>query len=228
MRVLIVEDEVKIARAIRRGLEHEGYATDVVATGEEAILRATEHDYDAVVLDVRIPAPDGFAVCRQMRARNRWAPVLMLTARDSVEDRIRGLDAGADDYLVKPFSFGELLARLRALLRRAPAARPATVQVGDVALDPAAHIVTRAGRPVELSAREFALLEFLMRHAGQVLTRTAMLEHVWDYRYDGDSNVVDVYIGYLRRKLEEPFGAPLIRTVRGVGYILDAAPAPGG
>ena len=228
MRVLIVEDEVKIARAIRRGLEHEGYATDVVATGEEAILRATEHDYDAVVLDVRIPAPDGFAVCRQMRARNRWAPVLMLTARDSVEDRIRGLDAGADDYLVTPFSFGELLARLRALLRRAPAARPATVQVGDVALDPAAHIVTRAGRPVELSAREFALLEFLMRHAGQVLTRTAMLEHVWDYRYDGDSNVVDVYIGYLRRKLEEPFGAPLIRTVRGVGYILDAAPAPGG
>ena len=228
MRVLIVEDEVKIARAIRRGLEHEGYATDVVATGEEAILRATENDYDAVVLDVRIPAPDGFAVCRQMRARNRWAPVLMLTARDSVEDRIRGLDAGADDYLDKPFSFGELLARLRALLRRAPAARPATVQVGDVALDPAAHIVTRAGRPVELSAREFALLEFLMRHAGQVLTRTAMLEHVWDYRYDGDSNVVDVYIGYLRRKLEEPFGAPLIRTVRGVGYILDAAPAPGG
>jgi two-component system OmpR family response regulator len=227
MRVLVVEDEVKIARAIRRGLEHEGYATDVVATGEEAILRATEQDYDAVVLDVKIPAPDGFAVCRQMRARNRWAPVLMLTARDSVEDRIRGLDAGADDYLVKPFSFGELLARLRALLRRAPAERPATLRVGDVTLDPSAHVVTRAGQPVELSAREFALLEFLMRHAGQVLTRTAMLEHVWDYRYDGDSNVVDVYIGYLRRKLEEPFGAALIRTVRGVGYILDAAPAPG-
>jgi two-component system OmpR family response regulator len=163
-----------------------------------------------------------------MRARNRWAPVLMLTARDSVEDRIRGLDAGADDYLVKPFSFGELLARLRALLRRAPAERPATLRVGDVALDPAAHIVTRAGQPVELSAREFALLEFLMRHAGQVLTRTAMLEHVWDYRYNGDSNVVDVYIGYLRRKLEEPFGAPLIRTVRGVGYVLDAAAAHGG
>jgi two-component system, OmpR family, response regulator len=227
MRVLVVEDEVKIARAIRRGLEHEGYATDVAATGEEAILWATEHDYDAVVLDVRIPAPDGFAVCRQMRARNRWAPVLMLTARDSVEDRIRGLDAGADDYLVKPFSFAELLARLRALLRRAPAERPAILRVGDVALDPSAHVVTRVGQPVELSAREFALLEFLLRHAGQVLTRTAMLEHVWDYRYDGDSNVVDVYIGYLRRKLEQPFGPPLIRTVRGVGYILDAAPAPG-
>jgi two-component system, OmpR family, response regulator len=224
MRVLVVEDEVKIARAIRRGMEHEGYAADVVGTGKEAIIRATEHDYDVIVLDVKIPAPDGFAVCRQLRARNRWAPVLMLTARDSVEDRIRGLDAGADDYLVKPFSFGELLARLRALLRRAPAERPAALVVGDVGLDPAAHAVTRAGQPVELSAREFALLEFLMRHAGQVLTRTAMLEHVWDYRYDGDSNVADVYIGYLRRKLEEPFGAPLIRTVRGVGYILDAAP----
>jgi two-component system, OmpR family, response regulator len=227
MRILVVEDEVKIARAIRRGLEREGYAAEVVATGGEAILQATEQDYDAVVLDVMIPAPDGFAVCRQMRARNRWAPVLMLTARDSVEDRIRGLDAGADDYLVKPFSFGELLARLRALLRRAPAERPAVLQVGDVTLDPSTHAVTRAGEPVELSAREFALLEFLMRRAGQVLTRTAILEHVWDYRYDGDSNVVDVYVGYLRRKLEEPFGAPLIRTVRGVGYILDATSVPG-
>ena len=227
MRILVVEDEIKIARAIRRGLEREGYAAEVVTTGGEAILLTTEQDYDAVVLDVMIPAPDGFAVCRQMRARNRWAPVLMLTARDSVDDRIRGLDAGADDYLVKPFSFGELLARLRALLRRAPAERPAILQVGDVTLDPSTHAVTRAGQPVELSAREFALLEFLMRRAGQVLTRTAILEHVWDYRYDGDSNVVDVYIGYLRRKLEEPFGAPLIRTVRGVGYVLDATPIPG-
>ena len=227
MRILIVEDEVKIARAIRRGLEREGYVTEVAAAGQEAIFLATEQDYDAIVLDVMIPAPDGFAVCRQLRARNRWAPVLMLTARDSVEDRIRGLDAGADDYLVKPFSFGELLARLRALLRRAPAERPAILQAAGVALDPSAHVVTRAGRPVDLSAREFALLEFLMRHAGQVLTRTAMLEHVWDYHYNADSNVVDVYIGYLRRKLEEPFGAPLIRTVRGVGYILDATAAPG-
>jgi two-component system OmpR family response regulator len=222
MRVLVVEDEVKIARAIRRGLEHEGYATDVAFTGLEAIHMATEHDYDAVVLDVKIPAPDGFAVCRQMRARNRWAPVLMLTARDSVDDRIRGLDAGADDYLIKPFAFGELLARLRALVRRAPAERPAVLRAGDVALDPAAHAVTHAGKPVELTGREFALLEFLMRHAGQVVTRTAMLEHVWDYHHDGDSNVVDVYIGYLRRKFEEPAGTPLIRTVRGVGYILDA------
>jgi two-component system OmpR family response regulator len=226
MRVLVVEDEVKIARAIRRGLEHEGYATDMAATGQEAIYLATEHDYDAVVLDVKIPAPDGFAVCRQMRARNRWAPVLMLTALDSVDDRIRGLDAGADDYLIKPFAFGELLARLRALLRRAPAERPAILRAGDIALDPATQGVTRAGRPVELTGREFALLEFLIRHAGQVLTRTAMLEHVWDYRY-GDSNVVDVYIGYLRRKLEDPSGAPLIRTIRGVGYILDATSAGG-
>jgi two-component system, OmpR family, response regulator len=227
MRVLVVEDEVKIARAIRRGLEHEGYATDVAATGAEAMHRLTEQDYDAVVLDVMIPAPDGFAVCRQMRASNRWAPVLMLTARDSVHDRIRGLDAGADDYLVKPFSFGELLARLRALLRRVPAERPAILQTGDIALDPSAHVVTRAGHRVALSAREFALLEFLMRRAGQVLTRTAILEHVWDYRFVGDSNVVDVYIGYLRRKLDKASGPQLIRTVRGVGYILDASPGPG-
>ena len=222
MRVLVVEDEVKIARAIRRGLEHEGYATDVATTGQDAIHQATEHDYDAVVLDVKIPSPDGFAVCRQMRARNQWAPVLMLTARDSVDDRIQGLDAGADDYLIKPFALGELLARLRALLRRAPAERPAIIRTGDVVLDPAAHAVTRAGTPVELTGREFALLEFLMRHIGQVLTRTAMLEHVWGSGYDGDSNVVDVYIGYLRRKLEGPPGAPLIKTIRGVGYILDA------
>jgi two-component system, OmpR family, response regulator len=227
MRVLVVEDEVKIARAIRRGLEHEGYATDVATTGQDAIHQATEHDYDAVVLDVKIPEPDGFAVCRQMRARNRWAPVLMLTARDSVDDRIQGLDAGADDYLIKPFAFGELLARLRALLRRAPAERPSIIRAGDVALDPAAHVVTRAGKLVELTGREFALLEFLMRHTGQVLTRTAMLEHVWGCDYDGDSNVVDVYIGYLRRKLEGPPVAPLIKTIRGVGYILDATSAAG-
>ena len=225
MRVLVVEDEVKIARAIRRGLEHEGYATDVATTGQDAIHQTTEHHYDAVVLDVKIPAPDGFAVCRQMRARNQWAPVLMLTARDSVDDRIQGLDAGADDYLIKPFAFGELLARLRALLRRAPAERPAILRAGDVTLDPAAHAVTWAGKPVELTGREFALLEFLMRHTGQVLTRTAMLEHVWGPGYDGDSNVVDVYIGYLRRKLDGPPGAPLIKTMRGVGYILDATSA---
>ncbi len=218
MKILVVEDEVKMARAIRRGLEREGYAVDVAADGDQALFQATEYDYDAIVLDLMIPVRDGFEVCRELRARGRWAPVLILTAREAVEDRVRGLDAGADDYLVKPFAFDELLARLRSLLRRAPAERPAVLQVGDVVLDPASHSVTRASQPVDLSAREFALLEFLMRHGTEAVTRTAILEHVWDVNYEGFSNVVDVYVGYLRRKLEEPFGRPFVRTVRGVGY----------
>jgi two-component system OmpR family response regulator len=220
VRVLVVEDEVKMVRAIRRGLEQEGYAVDTAPDGHEALYLAGESDYDAVVLDVMLPGLDGLEVCRRMRAAGRWAPVLMLTARDGVPDRIAGLDAGADDYLVKPFAFGELLARLRALIRRGASERPAVLRVGDLVLDPAAHAVTRAGTPVDLSAREFTLLEFLMRHAGRVVTRTDILEHVWDYNYDGLSNVVDVYVGYLRRKLEHPFGRTLIRTVRGVGYAL--------
>jgi two-component system OmpR family response regulator len=218
MRILLVEDEFKMARAVRRGLEQEGYAVDAVSEGEDALLRALNEEYDAIVLDVMIPGRDGVSVCRELRAKGRWAPVLMLTARDAVDDRIRGLDAGADDYLVKPFSFGEFLARLRALVRRGAAERPAVMNVEDVVLDPASRKVTREGRPVELSAREFALLEFLMRHAGEVLSRSRILEHVWDVNYDGFSNVVDVYVGYLRRKLEGPFDRPLIRTVRGVGY----------
>ena len=218
MKILVVEDEVKMARAIRRGLEREGYAVDVAADGDQALFQATEYDYDAIVLDLMIPVRDGFEVCRELRARGRWAPVLILTAREAVEDRVRGLDAGADDYLVKPFAFGELLARLRALIRRGPSERPQVLCVGDVELDPAAHAVTRAGQAVELSAREFALLEYLMRHPGQVVSRTRLLDHVWDYEYGGGSNVVDVYVGYLRRKLERPFGRPFIRTVRGVGY----------
>jgi two-component system, OmpR family, response regulator len=221
VRVLVVEDEVKMVRAIRRGLEHEGYAVDTAPDGDEGLYLATENPYDAVVLDVMLPGVDGLEVCRRLRARGRWAPVLLLTARDAVADRIGGLDAGADDYLVKPFAFGELLARLRALVRRGAAERPAVLRAGDVVLDPAAHTVARAGRPVVLSAREFALLEFLMRHAGEVVTRTEVLEHVWDYGYDGLSNVVDVYVGYLRRKLEQPSGRSLIRTVRGVGYALE-------
>ena len=221
MRVLVVEDEVKMARAIRRGMEQEGYAVDTALDGDEGLHLVTENDYDAIVLDVMLPGIDGLEVCRRLRERGRWAPVLMLTARDTVPDRIEGLDAGADDYLVKPFAFGELLARLRALIRRGAVERPAVLQVGDLALDPAGHSVTRAGRQVELSAREFALLEFLMRHPGEVVSRTAILEHVWDYNYDGFSNVVDVYVGYLRRKLEQPFGRTLIRTVRGVGYALE-------
>jgi two-component system OmpR family response regulator len=220
VRVLIVEDEVKMARAVRRGLEHEGYAVEVATGGDDALFRATEDEFDAIVLDVMLPGMDGFAVCETLRRRGRWVPVLMLTARDDVEDRIRGLDVGADDYLVKPFAFGELLARLRALLRRGATERPTVLQVEDVLLDPAAHMVSRGDRRVPLSTREFALLEFLMRHPGQVLSRSRILEHVWDYNYEGFSNVVDVYVGYLRKKLERPFGRPLIHTVRGVGYVV--------
>jgi two-component system OmpR family response regulator len=226
MRVLVVEDEVKMARAIRRGLEQEGHAVDLAAEGEGALSLATERTYDAIVLDVLLPGLDGFAVCSELRARRRWAPVLMLTARDAVRDRIRGLDAGADDYLVKPFAFDELLARLRALMRRGPVERPSTLRVGDLTLDPATHQVTRAGEEIVLSAREFSLLEFLMRHPGEVLNRARILEHVGDYNYAGFSNVVDVYVGYLRRKLDRPSGRPLIRTVRGVGYGLEMPGEP--
>jgi two-component system OmpR family response regulator len=223
MRVLVVEDEAKMASLLRRALEREGYAVDVAGTGQDALWLGTENDYDAVVLDVMLPPPDGFEVCRTLRTRGRWAPVLLLTARDAVEDRVAGLDAGADDYLAKPFSFAELYARLRALTRRGARERPATLTVGDLVLDPAAHLVCRNGRPVELSPKEFALLELFMRHPGEVLTRTQMLEHVWDFAYDGRSNVVDVYVRYLREKVDRPFGCESIETVRGVGYRLRAA-----
>jgi len=218
VRVLLVEDEVKMARAIRRGLEQETYSVDVCADGDDALRRSLDNEYDAIVLDVMLPGRDGFSVCREMRTHGRWAPILMLTARDAVEDRIRGLDAGADDYLVKPFAFGELLARLRAMVRRGTPERPATLEADDVVLDPATHKVRRAGEPIDLTPKEFALLEFLMRHPDEVLSRTRILEHVWDMNYDGFSNVVDVYVGYLRRKLEVPFDRPFIRTIRGVGY----------
>ena len=221
MHILLVEDELKMARALRRGLEQEGHSVDSTTDGDDALSRGVEFEYDAIVLDVMLPGRDGFSICRELRARDRWAPVLMLTARDAVEDRIRGLDAGADDYLVKPFAFGELLARLRALVRRGVSERPAVITVGDVELDPAAHTVTRDGTVVDLSVREFSLLEFLMRHAGEVVSRTRILEQVWDVNYDSFSNVVDVYVGYLRRKLEQPFDRPFIRTVRGVGYVVE-------
>jgi two-component system OmpR family response regulator len=218
MRILLIEDEAKMARVLRRGLEQEGYVVDAVADGDEALRRGLRGEYDAVVLDVMLPSRDGFSVCRELRSNGRWVPVLMLTARDGVEDRIRGLDAGADDYLVKPFSFGELLARLRALVRRGAPERPAALEVDGVRLDPATHVVTRDDVGVDLSSREFALLEFLMRRSGEVVGRERILEHVWDVNFDGFSNVVDVYVGYLRRKLETPFGRPLIKTVRGAGY----------
>jgi two-component system, OmpR family, response regulator len=221
MRILVVEDEPKVADAIRRGLEKRAYAVDVCADGAAATSMATEYDYDAIVLDVMIPGPDGLAVCRELRSRERWVPILVLTARGAVEDRMNGLDAGADDYLLKPFAFGELLARLRALIRGRSGKRPTVLEVGDLSMDPARHTVERNGQPVELTAREFSLLEFLMRRPEEVLTRTEILEHVWDLHYDGSSNIVNVYVGYLRRKLEEPFGRPIIRTIRGVGYALE-------
>ncbi len=221
MRLLVVEDDAKLARALGRGLRHEGYAVDVVGDGDAALMQAAVWEYDAIVLDVMLPVRDGLEVCRALRERGSWAPVLMLTARGQMSDRIRGLDAGADDYLVKPFDFGELLARLRALVRRAPAERPVRLEVGDLVVDPATHEVTRAGTPVDLTAREFAVLEFLARNAGEAITRARLLDHVWDENFTGSTNIVDVYVGYLRRKLEQPFDRPLIRTIRGVGYALE-------
>jgi two-component system, OmpR family, response regulator len=232
VRVLVVEDEVKMAGLLRRGLEEEGYAVDVAPNGSEAVWLGTENPYDAIVLDVMLPDQDGFEVCKRLRAAGRWAPVLMLTARDGVPDRVAGLDAGADDYLTKPFSFSELLARLRALIRRGGSERPALLRQGDLSLDPATRRVARGDRPVELTQKEFALLEFFMRHPGEVLTRTAIIEHVWDFAYDGDSNVVDVYVRYLREKIDRPFGRDSIETLRGTGYRLreesrDVAPDQG-
>jgi two-component system OmpR family response regulator len=223
MRVLVVEDDAKLANAVGRGLRNEGYAVDVVGDGDAALLQAAVWEYDAIVLDVMLPARDGLEVCRVRRERGCWAPVLMLTARGEVSDRIRGLDVGADDYLAKPFDFGELLARLRALTRRTPSERPARLQLGDLVIDPARHEVSREGTGVGLTAREFAVLEYLARHAGEVISRTTLLEHVWDANYEGSTNIVDQYVGALRRKLEQPFGRPLIETVRGVGFKLEAA-----
>jgi two-component system OmpR family response regulator len=225
VRVLVVEDEVKMAGLLKRGLEEEGYAVDVARDGSEALWLGVENPYDAVILDVMLPDLDGFEVCRRLRSDGRWAPVLMLTARDAVPDRVAGLDAGADDYLTKPFSFTELFARLRALLRRGAAERPAVLRAGDLALDPASRKVTRGGAAIELTAKEFALLEYLLRHPGEALTRTRIIEHVWDFAYDGDSNVVDVYVRYLREKIDRPFGRDSIETVRGTGYRLRGEPA---
>ena len=223
MRVLIVEDELRMASLIRRGLTNEGLAADVAGTGADALWMAPAHDYDAVVLDVMLADLDGFEVCRRLRAAGVWAPVLMLTARDSVEDRVEGLDSGADDYLVKPFAFAELLARLRALTRRGDAQRPAVLEVDDLRLDPATREVSRASVPVSLSPKEFALLETFMRRPGEVLSRLHLLEHAWDFAYDNRSNVVDVYVRRLRRKIDEPFGRDSLQTVRGAGYRLRGA-----
>ena len=220
MRVLVVEDDVRLASVLKRGLEEEGYAVDLARDGTDGLWMATENPYDAVVLDVMLPGIDGFEVCRRLRDAQVWAPVLMLTARDEVSDRVRGLDAGADDYVVKPFSLLELAARLRALARRGDRSRPTVLAEGDLRLDPAARRVWRAEHEIELSPKEFSLLELFLRHPGVVLTRSQIIDAVWDFAYDGGSNVVDQYVNYLRRKIDRPFGRSDLETVRGVGYRL--------
>ena len=223
MRVLVVEDETRMARLVKRGLEEEGHAVDVAGDGPEGLWLATENRYAAVVLDVMLPGFDGFELCRRLRAAGVWAPVLMLTARDAVGDRVRGLDAGADDYLVKPFSLLELAARLRALARRDDRARPVVLAVGDLRLDPAGKRAWRGGAELRLSPKEFSLLELFLRHPGVVLTRSQILDAAWDFAYDGSSNVVDQYVTYLRKKVDVPFGRHDLETVRGMGYRLRQA-----
>ncbi|HJQ33028.1 MAG TPA: response regulator transcription factor [Pyrinomonadaceae bacterium] len=222
MRILLVEDDPRIARFVSQALREQAYAVDATADGDDALFKASVNDYDAVILDVMIPGRDGFEVCRELRATGSAVPVLMLTARDAVPDRVAGLDAGADDYLTKPFAVAELLARLRALLRRGSALRPAVVEVADLRIDTRAHRVERAGRPVELSAKEYALLEYLARERGRVLTRAEIAEHVWDENFELLSNLIDVNINRLRRKVDDGFAAPLIHTRRGEGYMLAA------
>jgi two-component system, OmpR family, response regulator len=222
MRVLVVEDDPKLAGLIQRGLREDGTAADSTASGEDALWMAGSTEYDALVLDVMLPGIDGFETCRRLRADGVATPVLFLTARDAVEDRIAGLDGGGDDYLTKPFSFGELQARLRALARRGPVARPAVLEVGSLRLDPATRCVWRRDREIELTQREFALLEVFMRHQGEALSRFQLLEHAWDASYENRSNVIDVYVRYLREKVDRPFGVRGIETVRGYGYRLRA------
>jgi two-component system, OmpR family, response regulator len=220
VRILVVEDEPKMADVLRRGLTREGLAVDVVELGADALVRAGATEYDAIVLDAMLPDIDGLEVCRQLRADRVWSPVLMLTARSGVPDRVDGLDAGADDYLAKPFAFDELLARLRALARRGPVERPPVLEVGDLRLDPAGHRAWRGETALELSAKELAMLEIFMRNPEQVLSRFTLLEHAWEGEYENRSNVIDVYVRLLREKIDRPFGRASLQTVRGVGYRL--------
>jgi len=224
MRILLVEDEPRMARFIAKGLRENSYAVDVSTDGEDALYRTQINDYDLVILDVRLPRKDGFAVCRELRAKKFRQPILMLTARDTVEDMLTGLDHGADDYLAKPFDFRVLLARMRALLRRAKEVRPNTLQIADLSLDTLSHSATRNGRHIRLTAKEYALLELLVLKAGQLLGRAAIAEHVWDEEFDPFSNVIDVYVNRLRRKIDHGFERQLIHTRRSEGYILSADP----
>jgi two-component system, OmpR family, response regulator len=220
MRLLIVEDEAKMAGLLRRGLEREGFAVDLAGKGEEAVWKAEAIEYDAIVLDLMLPGIDGLEVCSRLRGAGVWSPILMLTARDGVRDRVAGLDRGADDYLTKPFSYAELLARLRAIVRRGRPERPTELVVGELRLDPAGRRAWRGAVEVELSAKEFALLEAFMRRPGEVLSRFALIEHAWDYEYENRSNIVDSYVRFLRAKIDRPFGVESIETVRGAGYRL--------
>jgi two-component system OmpR family response regulator len=221
VRILVVEDDKHVALAVRRGLEDEGYAVDVALTGTDGEWFATENDYDAIVLDVMLPGLAGDELCARLRAAGRWVPILMLTARAGAEEEARALDAGADDFLAKPFSFVVLMARIRALMRRGGGERPSILTVGDLRLDPAEHRVWRGEQPVALTPRQFSLLEFLMRRAGEVLPKSTILEHVWDFAFEGDPNIVEVYVRQLRQRIDEPFGRTALQTVRLVGYRLD-------
>jgi DNA-binding response OmpR family regulator len=221
VRVLVVDDDRRLATALKRGLEGEGFAVDVAFDGDDGLWHAQEHTYDALVLDVMLPGMDGLELCARLRAAGNWAPILMLTARGAAKDEADALDTGADDFLSKPFSYVVLVARLRALLRRGRAERPATLSAGDLSLDPAGHRVSRGDVVVELTPRQFSLLEFLLRREGEVLSKQEILSHVWDFAYDGDPNIVEVYVGQLRRRIDAPFGRAALQTVRGVGYRLD-------
>lgn len=228
MRVLVVEDETRLAAALKRGLEAEGFATDVALDGTDGLWLATENDYDAIVLDIMLPGVNGFQICRKLREAHDWTPILMLTAKDGEYDHAEALDGGADDYLSKPFSYVVLVAHLRALMRRGKPARPTRLEVGDLIVDPATRTCHRGDVEVELTPREFAILEYLVRRPAQVIPKSELLDHVWDFGFDGDPNVVEVHISALRRKIDQPFGTHSIRTVRGAGYRLVADPANAG
>jgi heavy metal response regulator len=222
VRILVVEDERKVASFIKKGLEEEGYAVDVAADGEEGLTMALTRVHDLIILDIRLPRMDGLRVLQALRQDDVTAPVLLLTVRATIEDKVLGLDAGADDYLTKPFAFQELVARVRALLRRRMDAEPTLLHIGDLTLDPARRTVTRGGEKIDLTPREFALLDYFMRNPGRVLTRTMIAEHVWDYSFDTSTNVIDVYVNYLRKKVDAGREPKLLHTMRGVGYVLKA------
>jgi heavy metal response regulator len=221
MQLLIVEDEQKVARFVKQGMEEEGYAVDVASDGETGLFMALQDVYDLIILDVQLPKKDGLQVIRELRQTGRQTPILLLTVRAAIEDKVLGLDAGADDYLTKPFAFQELVARVRALLRRGMEATPPVLQLADLTLDPARRLVMRGDQKIELTAREFTLLDYFMRNPGRVLTRTMIAEHVWDYNFDPGTNVIDVYVNYLRKKIDAGHEPKLLHTVRGAGYVLN-------